>query len=37
MLKQESADGDDAEQRVQLAPDKTGALCGSKRLDALVK
>jgi hypothetical protein len=34
VLEQEGADGDDAEQRVQLAPDEGGSLAGAQGLDA---
>jgi hypothetical protein len=37
MLKQERADGDDAEQRVEFTPDETGALSGLQRLNTCMQ
>jgi hypothetical protein len=37
VLKEKSADGDDAEQRMQFAPEEAVALSGAQRLNAWVK
>jgi hypothetical protein len=37
MLQQEGADGNDAQQRVQLAPEEGGSLAGAQSRDAAAK